>query len=101
VNGNTLSTTFPASTITLLVVSSTTVVAQPDGGSPDGGTSDGGSSGDPGTSAASSTVQGLACTSAPGLTGGGPDSLALLGLLLLALSRLHGQASKPRRPRRE
>jgi hypothetical protein len=88
---STLSTTFPASSITLLVVSSATVVALPDAGGSDAGTP--GSDLGPGPN---SPVQGLACTSAPGSLGG----VMWLGLLLLAASRLRGQVSPPPRSRR-
>jgi uncharacterized protein (TIGR03382 family) len=80
-SGTSLSTTFPASSITLLVVSSATVVVQPDGGVDAG--SDAGTPGGPvGTLADSSNVQG-SCSTAPGPLG----SLALAGFVLFVLSR--------------
>jgi Glycoside hydrolase family 44 len=92
VGGASLSTTFPASSITLLVVSSATVVAFPDGGPTDG--VDAGAPGGP-VATASNSVQGLACTSASG----GSGSLSWVGLLLFAVSRPRGRASRPpRRP---
>lgn len=95
VNGNSLSTTFPASSITLLVVSSATVVVVPDGGAPDGGGPTDGVDAGPTAGGASNGVQG-GCASAPGPVG----SLALLGLLL-AFSRLRGRAPPPPRSPRE
>jgi hypothetical protein len=90
VSSNSLSTTFPASTITLLVVSSATVVVIPDGGTPDGGPDAG-----PTAGGLSSGIQG-GCASAPGPVGG----LALHGLLL-ALSRLRGRVSPRPRSQRD
>jgi hypothetical protein len=89
-SGNSLNTTFPASSITLLVVSSATVVVLPDGGPTDG--VDAGPQGGP-VGTASKGVQGQACSSAPGPLG----SLTWLGLLLLAFSRPRGRASPPPR----
>lgn len=94
VSSSSLSTTFPASSITLLVLSSATVVVVPDAGTPDGGPT-GGVDGGPTAGGVSSGIQG-GCTSAPGPLG----SLALLGLLL-AFSRLRGRASPPPRSQRE
>ncbi len=90
-SGSTLGTTFPANSITLLVVASATVLT-------DGGPSDGVDAGAPlnPVGAVSSGVQGLSCTSAPGPAGG----LVLLGLLFLGFSRPRGQASRPPRSRR-
>src|SRR5208283_2106064 len=45
VRGSTLSTAFPANSITLLVLASATGVVAPDAGSPDGGAADGGGPG--------------------------------------------------------
>jgi hypothetical protein len=96
-SGTTLSTTFPANSITLLVVSSATVTTVPDAGATgDGGVSDAGAGGGAPLSTASGSVQGLSCSSAPGPVGG----VLALGLLLLALSRPRGRASRPPRPRR-
>ena len=91
-SGTSLSTTFPASSLTLLVVSSATVVVFPDGGPTDG--VDAGTPGGPVGTASNGSVQGLACASAPGPVG----SLALVGLLFLALSRPRGRALRPPRP---
>jgi hypothetical protein len=90
-SGTNLSTTFPASSITLLVVSSAAVV-EPDAGA-DAGTDAGTPGGPGGTLSSTTSVQG-SCTSAPGPLG----SLALAGVLLLALSRPRDRASRPPRP---
>jgi hypothetical protein len=90
-SGTTLSTTFPANSITLLVVASATVAVVPDAGQPGGG-ADGGSPTGP-SAALANGVQGLACASAPGPVGG----VGLLGLLLLLVSRPRGQAPRPPR----
>jgi hypothetical protein len=89
-SGTSLAATFPANSITLLVVASATVTVLLDAGPT--GSLDAGSPG--GLAAASSSgVQGLACSSAPGPVGG----LALLGLLVLGFSRPRGRVLRPPR----
>ncbi len=95
-----LTATFPASSITLLVVASATATGPSDAGPMDGGmvgtgapggTDAGGPQGLPGTG---SGVQGLGCTSAPGSGAG----WGVLGLLLLAVSRPRWKAARARCP---
>ncbi len=94
VGGAGLATTFPANSITLLVVASATA-AGTDGGRTDGGaTTDAGTAGGPSTpQGPGSGVQALGCSSA---LGSGPG-WGLLGLLLLIVSRPRGKAARARR----
>jgi Glycoside hydrolase family 44 len=91
-SGTSLSATFPANSITLLVVSSATAVVVPDAG-PTGGVDAGTPEGPVGTASSNGNVQGLACTSAPAPLG----SLTLVSLLFFAFSRLRGRAARPPR----
>jgi hypothetical protein len=91
-SGSTLAATFPANSITLLVVSSATVVALPDAGPADAGAPDAGLA----TTRGSGAVSGLTCSSAPGSL----EGFSLLALLLLAFSRPRDRASRPPRSRR-
>jgi len=101
VSGSTLSTAFPANSITLLVLASATGVVAPDAGSPDGGAADGGGpggspgGGGPTSPALSSGVQG-GCSSAPGTAGAG-----FVAFLLLALSRPRGRDARSASRHRE
>ncbi|MGO9065253.1 MAG: glycoside hydrolase family 44 protein [Myxococcaceae bacterium] len=101
-----LSTTFPANSITLLVVASTTVATPPDAGPPDSGTADGGPNGGGGNGSGGGSPGGPAsvgtgvqggCSSAPGTSVGS----GLLAFLFLALSRPRGPNAPRRRSRRE
>ncbi len=101
-----LSTTFPANSITLLVVASTTVATAPDAGPPDSGTADGGPNGGGGNGSGGGSPGGPAsvgtgvqggCSSAPGTSVGS----GLLAFLFLALSRPRGPNAPRRRSRRE
>jgi hypothetical protein len=90
--GASFTVTFPASSITLLVVASATTVAPPDAGTPDAGAQDAGPL--PGQPAGGDTaVRGVSCTSVPGPWSG----LSLLGLLVFGLSRPRGRVSRPPR----